>query len=369
MKVLITGGHFSPAYSLIKELKKRGHNIAIAGRKYPFEDDLSKSLEYKISKEEGLAFFEVKTGRFQRKFTAYTISSLLRTPAGFTAAIRILLRARPDVILTFGGYIGLPISLAGRFLNIPVVLHEQTQKAGLANRIISKFANRVCVSFKSSEKYFSDRSVLTGNPLRKEIFQPGKKITIPKGTAIYITGGSTGSHFINTLVYDNLEDLLEKFVVIHQTGDSLKFRDHERLLEKQKLLPKELRDRYVLQKFIFPEQIGDVFKRAELIISRSGANIIFEIMATKKMSLLIPLPHGQNQEQLDNAKFIKTQGIGEYIEEADLNSDNFPQVINEMFENQQIYEKNMNNVNEFIKRDAAERIADIAEEVYGKKSS
>src|SRR3990170_1314137 len=107
MRVLITGGHFSPAYSLIKELKRRGHNCLIAGRRYPFEDDRSESFEYKVSKEESLKFYEVKTGRFQRKFTAYTLTSLFKTPIGFLTSIKILLRARPDVVLTFGGYIGL----------------------------------------------------------------------------------------------------------------------------------------------------------------------------------------------------------------------------------------------------------------------
>ena len=134
MKVLITGGHFSPAYSLIKELGARRHEVIIAGRRYPFEGDKTESLEYAIAKEENLPFYEIKTGRFQRKFTAYTITSLLKAPIGFLTSIKILSEAKPNIVLTFGGYIGLPISLAAQFLGIPVVLHEQTQKAGLASK-------------------------------------------------------------------------------------------------------------------------------------------------------------------------------------------------------------------------------------------
>ena len=377
MRVLITGGHFSPAYSLIKEFKKRGADIIIAGRRYPFEDDRSLSLEYRVSKEERLLFYEVKTGRFQRKFTAYTITSLLKTPIGFLVSIRILSRAKPDIILTFGGYIGFPVSLAARVLNIPVVLHEQTQKAGLASKIISKFAKRICVSFESSAAFFPrDKVVITGNPVRCEIFEPKKKILTPEvlpagrqGRTIYITGGSTGSHFINSIVSEILPELASNFVVIHQTGDSLKFRDFELLSNKQKALPQSLQKKYILKKFIYPDEIGDVFKNCDLIISRSGANIIFEIMAARKMSLFIPLPYGQNEEQISNANFLKELGVSEFIEENDATAGKVLNLIHEMFRDQKKYQRNMENVHGFIIKDAAKRIADVVEEVYGKKKS
>ncbi|MBI4091760.1 MAG: UDP-N-acetylglucosamine--N-acetylmuramyl-(pentapeptide) pyrophosphoryl-undecaprenol N-acetylglucosamine transferase [Candidatus Levybacteria bacterium] len=386
MRVLITGGHFSPAYSLIKELKERGVDIIIAGRRYPFEDDRSVSLEYRVSKEEGLSFYEVKTGRFQRKFTAYTITSLLKTPIGLLASIRILSRAKPDIVLTFGGYIGLPVSLAARVLNIPVVLHEQTQKAGLASKIISKFAKRICVSFESSTVFFPrDKVVITGNPVRGEIFKPKKKILIPdspprlsprfgeaggeSGRTIYITGGSTGSHFINSIISEILSELASDFVIIHQTGDSLKFRDFEMLFNKQKTLPQNLQKKYILKKFIYPDEIGDVFENCDLIISRSGANIIFEIMAARKMSLLIPLPHGQNEEQISNSIFLKELGVSEFIEENDATAGKVLNLIHKMFRDQKKYQKNMGNVQRFIIKDAAKRIADVVGEVYGKKKS
>jgi UDP-N-acetylglucosamine--N-acetylmuramyl-(pentapeptide) pyrophosphoryl-undecaprenol N-acetylglucosamine transferase len=364
MKVLITGGHFSPAYSLVSELKSRGHHVSIAGRRYPFEDDKSESLEYKISKDQKLIFYEVKTGRFQRKFTAYTIASLLRTPAGFITSVQILSRSKPDVVLTFGGYIGLPISLAARFLGIPIVLHEQTQEAGLASKIIGKFANRICVSFKSSIKFFpQNKTILTGNPLRREIFEANKKTSIPQGKCIYVTGGSTGSHFINSQICEILPDLLSDFVIIHQTGDNLKYRDYEKLSYMAKTLPGNLRKKYILRKFIYPDEIGDVFNRADLVISRSGANVIFEIMATKKMSILIPLPHGQNKEQALNAKLLKNLGISEFIEEGDSTPQGVLSLAREMFKNQERYLENMGKTKEFITVDADKRIADIIEEL------
>mgnify|MGYP001599530150 CR=1 FL=1 len=370
MRVLITGGHFSPAYSLIRELKKRGHEIMVAGRRYPFEDDKSESFEYFVSKEEALEFYEVKTGRFQRKFTAYTMTSLLKTPIGVLASLRILSKAKPDVVLTFGGYIGLPISLSARLLGIPIVLHEQTQKAGLASKIISNLAKKICISFKTSQAYFAhDKIVLTGNPVRQEIFKANGKILIPDGKTIYITGGSTGSHFINSVMYEILPDLLSSFAIVHQTGDSTRFRDFEKLSHLQKTLPQEIGKRYILRKFIYPDEIGDVFKNSDLIISRAGANIIFEIMAVQKMSLLIPLPHGQNLEQVENAKFLNTLGVSEYIEENDATPQKILDLVHQMFKKRDVYQSNMKNVREHVVKDAAERIANVVEEVYGEKKS
>ncbi len=375
MKILITGGHFSPAYSIISELKKRGHVVAIAGRAHPFEGDSSLSLEYAICKKENLQFFEIKAGRFQRKFGSYTISSLLKTPLGFVQALMLVKRAQPDVVMTFGGYIGLPISYAASTLGVPVILHEQTQGAGLAARLIGKVARKICISFKTSENSFpNDKIEFTGNPVRSEIFEINKNSeiakTFPTGKAkiIYVTGGSTGSHFINSQMKKIIDTLLEKFIVVHQTGESSKYNDFEELNKLRNKLENDKKQKYVLKKFIYPDEIGFVFEHADLIISRAGANTILEIIAKKKMSLLIPLPHGQTSEQLANAKFLKGLGISEYLEEQDAAPDALIKKIQEMFTNEKKYISNMLRSENYFVPDAAKRIVNIIEE-DGKKNS
>lgn len=367
MKVLITGGHFSPAYSLISELKRRGVTIAVAGRRHPFEGDLAESLEYLISKKEKILFYEVRTGRFQRKFTTYTISSLLRTPTGFFRARAILKEFTPDIVVTFGGYIGLPIAYAAAFLGIPVVLHEQTQRAGLASKLIGRVAKKICISFASSAAAFpKEKVVLTGNPIRREIFEVKKKFPVPPLPTIYITGGSTGSHFINLLVLQVLPSLLEEFVVIHQTGESREYEDFENLEKIREKLPTKLRQRYILRKFIFPDELGFIFKTSDLLFSRAGANTVFEIIATRKIALLIPLPHGQNNEQLENAKFIKEQGIGEYIEERDATPEHVLSKIRQMLSDSKKYLEKMEVAASFVIEKAPQKLADAIEEVYDK---
>lgn len=368
MKVLITGGHFSPAQAVLAELKKRGVEVFVVGRRHPFEGDKSLSFEYLVSERENLPFYEIKTGRFQRKFTAYTISSLLKTPSGFFSSISILRKVRPDVVITFGGYIGLPVGLAAAVMGIPVVLHEQTQNMGLAARFLSYFAQKICISFKSSETHFPEsKTVFTGNPVRAEIIETKNKIPLPAGKVVYITGGSTGSHFINSLMYEIAEKLLSDFILVHQTGESLKYDDYDRLQKLRESFDENKKKRYILRKFIFPEEIGSIFAQADLILSRSGANSVSEIMMTQKMSLLIPLPHGQDNEQLVNAKLIESLGIGEYIEQDNATSVAVLSKIHSMSENENVYRKNMGKTKEFVVLGAASKIADVIKSVYDKK--
>jgi len=168
MKIVITGGHFSPAYSVIKQLPK-SDEVLVLGRKTTFEGNSNESFEYKICREHHIPFKEIRSGRLQRKLTKYTLPSLVKIPVGFWGALSALINYKPDVVLTFGGYIGLPVAFAAKMMGIPVILHEQTQHAGLAAKFIGKFSAAVCISFESSRKYFKNKNViLTGNPIREE---------------------------------------------------------------------------------------------------------------------------------------------------------------------------------------------------------
>lgn len=364
MRVLITGGHFSPALAVTNLLKKKNYDVAVAGRKYSLEGEAAQSLEYLVSSERDIEFFEVKTGRLQRKFTKYTILSLLKIILGFFEAFKILIKYHPDLILTFGGYLGVPISYVAYFLGIPVVLHEQTTKAGLASKLIGRIAQKICISYEASRTFFpASKVVFTGNPIREEVFEVNKKISIlPKHNVIYVTGGSTGSNTINCLIEDSLENLLSKYIVIHQTGDNKTTNDFERLSKKRECLEEDLKKKYILKKFILPSEIGYIYRISDLVISRAGINTVTEILALGKMALFIPLPHGQKHEQLDNARLVKEIGLGAYIEERELNKNLFLARIEEMIKNKGKYIVNAGKAQEYFKKDAAESILRIIEE-------
>src|SRR5438270_12832727 len=127
MKICITGGHLTPALATIKELQNRGnHAIFFIGRKTATEGDQTPSVESQIVPQLGLPFFAIRPGRLQRSFTRYTIPSLLRVPYSFFESFANLLRESPNVVVSFGGYVALPVVLAAWALRIPVVAHEQT---------------------------------------------------------------------------------------------------------------------------------------------------------------------------------------------------------------------------------------------------
>lgn len=369
MKILMTGGHFSPALSVIQELKNKAE-IIFVGREYSFEGDKGKSFEYKVCTMLGIPFYPLNTARLQRKLTKYTIPSLFKAPGGIVEAFRIVRNVRPDVVLTFGGYIGVPVAVASFLFGIPIVLHEQTQKAGLANKIIVFLAKKICISFKSSEKYFpQNKVILTGNPVRQEIFSVQKGFKVPEGFKIlYITGGSGGSHFINSNISKIIKELLEKYVVIHQTGDSQEFRDYDKLSELRKSFESKFQDRYLLRKFIFPEEIGWVYRNSSLVVSRSGINTVCELILLSKVCLLIPLASGQVNEQLDNAMIIKKLGIGDYMEAHEVHKDAFYKKIVYMLENEKEYKKNTEKCQDFLFPDAGKRIVNVLKSEYEKKN-
>lgn len=370
MKVLIAvggGGHFSPALAVIERMPE-DWEILLVGRKYAFEGDSALSLEYQTAKRLGLRFKSLTTGRLQRKISKHSVTSLIKMPVGLAQAFQILRSFGPDVALSFGGYVSVPIVLAAAALRIPVVIHEQTLHAGLANKIASTFATKICVSWQDSEKYFPKaKTVLIGNPLRKAFLGGTRGLglgirnfdnSLP---LIYITGGSGGAHGINVLIEGCLEKLLEKFSIIHQTGDAQQYNDFERLEQFKSKLPAFLQKRYEIKKFIDPEHVMEIVTKADLIISRSGINTVTEILYLGKPSLLIPLPYGQHNEQLANAEFVRDLGLAEIVDQQEMTSDLLFKKIDVMITGLAAYRKHADAARKLIHPDAAEKIIKIVE--------
>lgn len=365
MKVVLTGGHLSPALAVIEKLKK--DEVFFIGRKNTFEGDNAVSLEYAEITKLNIPFFSLTSSRLQRTLTKHTFISLSKLPVGFYQAIKILRKINPDVVLGFGGYVSLPVILAAYSLKVPVVIHEQTFQAGFANKIASKFAKKICISWDSSHAFFSkDKTVLTGNPLRKNVIDiKNTKKTKNKVPLIYITGGSAGSHAINLYVEQNLEKLLEKYKVIHQTGDSKEYSDYNRLEEKKKALPEFLSKNYTLIKFVSPHKAAEFINAADLVVGRAGINTVTELIYLEKPAFLIPLESGQRNEQLKNARFLKSAGLGEFSLQSVLTDDEFIYIIDKMLNNLEDYKI----ANKFFVLNAAERIVEVLRNVSEKKAA
>lgn len=385
MKVLIAvggGGHFSPALAVIEQMP-RDWEVVLVGRKYAFEGDEALSFEYQTAKRLGLPFEVLITGRLQRKFTLNSVTSLLKVPFGLTQAYKIIEKCRPDVILSFGGYVSVPVVIAAAFKKIPIVIHEQTLHAGLANKIAARYATKICLSWEESQKYFpKEKSVLTGNPLRKEFLQKVSGVSKAKrdytnkaldtfdtrdtsGPLIYVTGGSGGAHGINVLIEGCLGKLLAKYTIIHQTGDARQFGDFARLEKAKMELPQALQKRYTLKKFLTVDEVLKNLQQSDLVISRAGINTVTELLFLGKSCLLIPLPYGQHNEQLENAQFVKEVGLAEVMNQLEATPDLLFQKIADMMEKKDSYQKHKEKAQKLIHLDAAEKI--VKEVEYAKE--
>jgi len=352
MKIIITGGHLSPALALIDSLKeKKTIQIVYVGKKYNLDSEKTLSLEYQEIKKRNLPFYHLTTGRLTRIISVATIINLLKLPFGLLQSFSILKKEKPDLIFSFGGYLGLPVALCGFLLNIPIYIHEQTINPGLTNRILSLFARRIFISFPQTKNFFpKNKVILSGNLVRREIFKIIKKPFVIKKTkpVIYITGGSLGSHSLNILIEKILPQLTKKYIVIHQVGSVEQYHDFERLKAYQY-------SSYFPVKHFFLEEIGYIYKIADLVIGRAGANTFFELIALKKPAILIPLPWSANQEQQKHALLFKKLGLGETFDQ-----NNKPEqllfLIDKMMANLNFYHDNFSRLTIKFPLNAEEKI-------------
>ncbi len=328
-KIMLIGGHLTPALAVLEELRSRGYsNFVWVGRKYSQEGDERKSSEYKLIKEQGIKFYNLTTGRLQRKWVPNTVkiglTQFAKIPVGFLQASKIVSKEKPDIVVSFGGYLAFPIVFAAKMQGRKVVTHEQTVVTGLSNKLISKFADKILISWDVLKKHFPEKkTVLTGNPIRKEVlevssndFNFANELPI-----VYVTGGSQGSNTINWRLLEILSKLLKRANVIHQTGSSTVTKDHERALKARKRLAKKLQANYVIKEHIYGKQIGEVFNKSALVVTRCGANTLTELLALGKPAVLVPIPWSSGNEQMKNAQMLENIGLGTIINQEEITPD------------------------------------------------
>lgn len=356
-KILITGGHLAPALAIIEELRKVKKDIEIVfvGRKYALDSEKTISLEYREIEKLGIPFLPLSAGRLTRVMTFRSIRNFLRIPLGFFSAFFILREQRPDIILSFGSFLALPVAFWGYLFGIPVYSHEQTIKPGLANRLISYFSKIIFVAFSEARKYFDpSKTLVSGNPVRNAIFEiRTKPFEINKDRpVIYVTGGSLGSHSINLHIQKILSDLLMEYIVIHQVGDTKEYGDFEKLQEVRAKLPQNLASNYYLRKHFLEDEIGYVYSLTDLCVGRSGANTFFELQALKIPALFIPLPWSAGREQQKHAEIFAREGVGEIFHQVE-SSGKLLRQMKSMIGNLDVYKKNFEKLDYFYKQNAA----------------
>lgn len=320
-RIVITGGHHTSALVIAEKLRERGVRVYWIGHKYSAWKDKNPSIEYQQVKKAGFPFYILEAGKWQE--TGGLVMKL-KIPLGFINSLVPILKIRPNLVLSFGGYLSLPLAVWANFFNIPVIIHEQSSVMGAANKIISGFAKKILLSFESSASYLNIKDqkkvVLTGLPLRPQFTQAVKKIKeseLAEVKNILILGGKQGSHKINLAVEKALDSLVKDYQIVHQTGDYSVYGDFERMKTKRLALGKHIKN-YQVFSFLETDDLIEKLLQADLVISRAGAHTVTELAVLKKKTLLIPIPWLTKDEQTQNALWLSGLGLATILEENKL---------------------------------------------------
>lgn len=362
----MTGGHVTPAIATIEVMRARHPDwqILFAGRRTSLEGSSISSEEERLISAMGIPFFPIAAGRLKREGGVASVTAFFKIPQGFVQALRLVRKTRPDVIVTFGGYIALPVAVAGYLFRIPVVTHEQTMYPGLGNRIIAKFARRTAVSFSETKRLMGPGTnvVVTGLPLRSQVTKRSgaSALPIPKSVPVLlVTGGSTGSVSINDVVYKALPALCEDFAVVHQVG-----RLSETKADAVKSsLPERLQARYIPVPYLSPDEFSKLMQTSVLVIGRSGANTVTEAGIASAVAVWIPLPWSAHQEQFHNAKLLSDAGTSRILAQSDLTPDTLITEIRNAVSNRDTMKERARAFSTHIRKDGADRFVRVIEEI------
>ncbi len=320
-KILVTGGHFTSALSIVEALDRNMFDVIWIGQKYTMLFDKNTSLEFNDITSRGIKFINLHAGKLYRYMSWKAVISLVLIPIGLIESFFILLKEKPSLVLTFGGYIGATTAISAKILGIKIYTHEQTLNIGLANKLIFYLADIIFLGWKETESEVPvskrDNIIITGNPIRKEILEEKNNLVEFNNDkkTILISCGNQGAHRINEIIFNQLEQLTHEYNIIHLTGSNTIFNDYEyanKLIENNKF------ENYRVFKNLLSSDYSKALHQSDMLIGRSGANTVYELGALKKPSILIPLPFAQNNEQLKNAEILKSYGLAEIIEEKNM---------------------------------------------------
>ncbi|MEG1004402.1 MAG: undecaprenyldiphospho-muramoylpentapeptide beta-N-acetylglucosaminyltransferase, partial [Clostridium sp.] len=308
-KIIMTGGgtagHVTPNLALVPSLIEEGFEIKYIGSK--------DGIEKEIITNNNIPYYGISSGKLRRYFDIKNFTDPFKVIKGVHEARKILAKEKPDVIFSKGGFVTVPVVIAASMKKIPVIAHESDITPGLANKLASPFCDKLCVTFRESLQFVhKDKGVLTGSPIRKEILtgskEKGKEICGFKNNKdiILVMGGSLGSKIINDSIRENINNILKDNNIIHICGKG----NIDKTLENI--------DGYKQFEYV-SDDLKHLMQSSDYIISRAGANSIFEFLALRKPTLLIPLSKNASRgDQILNANSFEKEGFSLVMQEEEL---------------------------------------------------
>lgn len=331
-KIIMTGGgtagHVNPNLALMPKLKQLSYEIKYIGSREGIEKEIIEKVK--------IPYFPIASGKLRRYFDWKNLSDPFKVSAGFFQSLNILRREKPDIVFSKGGFVSVPVVAAAKFLKIPVLAHESDLTPGLANRLASRFVDRLLVTFPDTVPKIGEKAILVGSPIREDLFKGDAALAIKSAgfieekPVLLVMGGSIGSVKINTSLRRILPELLQTFNIIHLCGKNN--------------LDESLSDTSGYKQYEYvADEMKDILNAADIIVSRAGANSIFEFLALKKPNLLIPLSMSSSRgDQIENADSFSKNGYSMVLNEENLNDVSLKMSIERLFEEKEEYINAMN---------------------------
>lgn len=350
-RIILTGGgtagHVTPNIALIPKLRELGYDIQYIGSYTGIEKELIHPF--------GIPYHGISSGKLRRYFSLQNFSDPFRVIKGLGEAKKLIHDLKPDVIFSKGGFVSVPVVLAGKKCKVPVIIHESDMTPGLANKLAIPSATKVCCNFPETLEHLpKEKAVLTGSPIRQELLS-GNKIaamdlcgfSVDK-PVILVIGGSLGAVAVNNAVRGALPELLESFQIVHLCG-------------KGKVDESLTNTKGYKQFEYIKDELRDIFALADIVISRAGANAICELLALRKPNILIPLSANASRgDQILNARSFERQGFSIVLEEEEVTKETLLAAVDKLYTNRHTYEEAMCNSSQ---QDSIQTILNLIQEL------
>ncbi|PIQ67024.1 MAG: undecaprenyldiphospho-muramoylpentapeptide beta-N-acetylglucosaminyltransferase [Candidatus Zambryskibacteria bacterium CG_4_9_14_3_um_filter_40_16] len=365
MKILLTGGgtggHFYPIIAVVQEINKivRENHLADVEVFYMSPNPYNEGVLF----DNKIIYKKNYAGKIRGYFSILNFFDLFKTGWGIVKSVWEIYLIYPDVVFGKGGYASFPALFAAKVLRIPVVIHESDTVPGKVNKWAGKFAKKIALSYPTAQEYFSRKENIayTGQPMRKEILMPLKTNAHeflnldPKIKTVLVLGGSLGSRKINEAIIEALPTLVEKYQIVHQTGQN-NFETVNATAEVV-LTNSSHKDRYKTYSFMDTLTLRSAVGAADIIISRAGSTI-FEIATWQVPSIIVPIGKSNGNHQVKNAFAYARSGAATVIEEENLTSNIIVAEIDRIVTNEEIKNKMVDSTKSFVKPEAAKVIAE-----------
>jgi len=348
-----TGGSVAPLLAVYDELRKDQDKFDFfwLGTKF--------GPERGMVEKAGIKFKAISGGKWRRYFSLKNLVDIFKIKLGFWQAFFVILKWPPDLIISAGSFISVPVVWAAWVLRVPALIHQQDIRAGLANKLMAPFAKVVTVTFEKSLADYGKKAVWIGNPVRKQLTINNSQLTIGKYfkfnndlPVVLVLGGGTGSLAINKLVIESLDELTRFCQIIHATG-------RDRNIKYQVSSIKN----YASYEFLNAGQMVEAYNLANLVITRAGLGILSELSYLGKPSIIIPMP---DSHQEANAEFFRNKKAAIVVKQKYLTVASLTHMIKDLLSDEKMRGQLAINMRNAMKRGASQEMAKIISKILNR---